>query len=107
MADENDVLTDLNMDPAAGANGADNRPTVGLINQYIKDLSVENPSAPGSFQWTDQPRVDVQVNIGANQVSDEVHEVELKMTARADGEQGNLYIVELAYCGLVGHSQRA
>lgn len=38
MADENDVLTDLNMDPAAGANGADNRPTVGLINQYIKDL---------------------------------------------------------------------
>lgn len=102
MADENDVLTDLNMDPAAGANGADNRPTVGLINQYIKDLSVENPSAPGSFQWTDQPRVDVQVNIGANQVSDEVHEVELKMTARADGEQGNLYIVELAYCGLVG-----
>lgn len=102
MADENDVLTDLNMDPAAGANGADNRPTVGLINQYIKDLSVENPSAPGSFQWTDQPRVDVQVNIGANKVSDEVHEVELKMTARADGEQGNLYIVELAYCGLVG-----
>jgi preprotein translocase subunit SecB len=102
MADENDVLTDLNMDPAAGANGADNSPAVGLINQYIKDLSVENPNAPGSFQWNDQPQVDVQVNIGANKVSDEVHEVELKMTARADGEKGNLYIVELAYCGLVG-----
>lgn len=102
MADENDVLTDLNMDPAARANGADNSPAVGLINQYIKDLSVENPNAPGSFQWNDQPQVDVQVNIGANKVSDEVHEVELKMTARADGEKGNLYIVELAYCGLVG-----
>ncbi len=102
MADENDVLTDLNTDPAAGANGADNSPAVGLINQYIKDLSVENPNAPESFQWNDQPRVDVQVNIGANKVSDEVHEVELKMTARADGEKGNLYIVELAYCGLVG-----
>lgn len=102
MADENDVLTDLNMGPAAGANGVDNSPAVGLINQYIKDLSVENPNAPGSFQWNDQPQVDVQVNIGANKVSDEVHEVELKMTARADGEKGNLYIVELAYCGLVG-----
>ena len=102
MADENDVLTDLNMDPAAGANGADNRPTVGIINQYVKDLSVENPNAPKSFQWNDQPRVDVQVNIASEKVSDEVHEVELKMTARADGENGALYIVELSYCGLVG-----
>ena len=102
MADENDVLTDLNMDPAAGANGADNRPTIGLINQYIKDLSVENPNAPKSFQWNDQPRVDVQVNIASEQVNEEIHEVELKMTARADGENGPVYIVELSYCGLVG-----
>ncbi|MBX7542102.1 protein-export chaperone SecB [Qipengyuania sphaerica] len=102
MADENDVLTDLNMDPAAGANGADNLPTVGMLNQYIKDFSVENPNAPASYQWTEQPRVDVQVNIAANQVSDEVHEVELKMTARADSDKGNVYLIELAYCGLVG-----
>ena len=102
MADENDVLTDLNMDPAAGANGADNRPTVGLVNQYIKDLSVENPNAPKSYQWAEAPRVDVQVNIAANQVSEEMHEVELKLIVRADAEKGNLYLVELAYCGLVG-----
>ena len=102
MADENDILTDLNPDPAAGANGADTMPTVSMLNQYIKDLSVENPNSPSSYQWTDQPRVDVQVNIGANKISDEVHEVELKMTTRADGEKGNLYLIELAYCGLVG-----
>ena len=42
MADEGDVLTDLN-NPAAGANGADNQPSAGVISQYIKDLSVENP----------------------------------------------------------------
>lgn len=102
MADENDVLTDLNMDPASGANGADNRPTVGLISQYIKDLSVENPSAPKSLQWQEQPRIDVQVNIASERVSEEVHEVELKLTVRADTDKGNLYLVELAYCGLVG-----
>ena len=102
MADENDVLTDLNLDPAAGANGADNRPTVGLINQYIKDLSVENPNAPKSYQWNEQPRVDVQVNIASQKVADDVHEVELKITARADGSEGNFYLVELAYAGLVG-----
>ena len=102
MADENDVLTDLDIDPAAGANGADNRPTVGLINQYTKDFSVENPNAPKSYQWQEQPRVDVQVNIGADKISEEVTEVELKLIVRADTDAGNLYLIELSYCGLVG-----
>ena len=102
MAEEGDILTDLNFDPAEGANGADNRPMAGLIAQYIKDLSVENPSAPACYQWTDQPSVDVQFNIGATPVNDEVHEVELKITVGAKMPQGNLYLVELSYAGLVG-----
>lgn len=102
MAEEGDILTDLNSDPAAGANGADNLPMAGLIAQYIKDLSVENPNAPTCFQWTDQPNVDVQFNIGSTPVNDEVHEVELKITVGAKMPQGNLYLVELSYAGLVG-----
>ena len=102
MADEGDVLTDLNLDPAAGANGFDDRPAAGIISQYVKDLSVENPSAPASFQWTDQPQIDLQFNIGSNQIDGEVHEVELKIKATATGEKGTFYIVELSYCGLVG-----
>lgn len=102
MADENDTLTDLNMDPGAGANGADNQPMAGLIAQYIKDLSVENPNAPTCYQWTDQPNVDVQFNIGAAPVNEEVHEVELKIVVGAKMSQGNLYLVELSYAGLVG-----
>ncbi|WP_324828559.1 protein-export chaperone SecB [Qipengyuania zhejiangensis] len=102
MADEGDVLTNLNMDPAAGANGADNQPQVGIITQYVKDLSVENPNAPASFQWGEQPKLDVQFNIGAEQAGDDVHEVSLKVTATATTSQGNLYLVELTYCGLIG-----
>ena len=102
MADEGDVLTDLNMDPAAGANGVDNQPSAGIISQYIKDLSVENPNAPACFQWNEQPQLDVQVNIGADKVTDEVHEVTLKITATAKTSQGNLYLIDLDYCGLMG-----
>jgi preprotein translocase subunit SecB len=98
MAEEGDVLTDLN----PGNNGADNAPVAGLLTQYVKDLSVENPKAPDSFQWTAQPELDVQFNIGSRQISDEVHEVELKIACNAKTEQGTLYIVEVAYCGLVG-----
>jgi len=100
MADEGDVLTNLN--PQAGANGADNRPVAGVISQYVKDLSVENPKAPESFQWQGQPELDVQFNIGARKINEEVHECELKVSATAKTQQGTVYIVELSYCGLIG-----
>ncbi|GAB5349126.1 protein-export chaperone SecB [Alteriqipengyuania sp. 357] len=100
MADEGDVLTDLNSQPAG--NGADNLPTAGFISQYIKDLSVENPNAPGSFQWQDAPQIDLQFNIGANPVNEEVNEVELKINATAQCERGQIYVIELVYAGLVG-----
>jgi preprotein translocase subunit SecB len=100
MADEGDVLTDLN--PQAGGNGSDTAPVAGIISQYVKDLSVENPKAPESFQWTETPELDVQFNIGATPVNDEVTEVELKVSATARSAQGTAYVIELSYCGLVG-----
>ena len=100
MADEGDVLTDLN--PQSNGNGADNSPVAGIITQYVKDLSVENPKAPESFSWNEAPELDVQFNIASRQVSDEVQEVELKVSVTAKTQQGTAYIVELSYCGLVG-----
>ena len=100
MAEEGDVLT--NLDNATQPNGADTQPVAGIISQYVKDLSVENPKAPDSFQWNSQPQMDVQFNIAARKISEEVSEVELKITATAKAEQGTAYIVDLAFCGLVG-----
>jgi len=102
MAEEGDVLTNLDTDSAEGGNGADTQPVAGLLSQYIKDLSVENPKAPESFQWTEPPQVDVQFNIAARKINDEISEIELKVSASAKAAQGTIYIVELAYCGLVG-----
>ena len=102
MADEGDVLTNLDSTPTTGGNGSDTDPVAGLLTQYVKDLSVENPRAPESFQWNEQPALDVQFNIGARKVSDDVSEVELKIAVNAKSSQGTIYIVELAYCGLVG-----
>ena len=102
MAEEGDVLTNLDADPAAGGNGADTQPIAGILQQYVKDLSVENPKAPESFQWTEQPQMDVQFNISARQINEEVSEIELKISVNSKTAQGTVYIVELAYCGLVG-----
>jgi preprotein translocase subunit SecB len=102
MAEPEGIITDLDNASQGKPNGFDNQPAAGIITQYVKDLSVENPNAPDAYQWTEAPQVDVQFNIGAEAVGPEVHEVLLKITISASCERGQLYIVDLAYCGLVG-----
>ena len=68
------------------SNGDDTMPQVGMISQYVKDLSFENPNAPAVYQWQSQPQIDVQFNIGANMLADEIHEVALKIEIAARAE---------------------
>ncbi len=83
-------------------NGEDTAPAVGLISQYVKDLSFENPNSPAVFQWQGQPQIDVQFNIGASQVGDDAHEVILKIDVKAVSADQTAFQVELAYAGLFG-----
>jgi preprotein translocase subunit SecB len=101
MADEGSIITDLGLG-APQPNGADTLPTAGIITQYVKDLSVENPNAPDSFNWTDAPQIDVQFNIGAREINEEVSEVELKISLTSKNESGTSFIIELSYGGLIG-----
>ncbi|WND03700.1 protein-export chaperone SecB [Temperatibacter marinus] len=80
-------------------------PTAGMITQYIKDLSFENPNAPQSLQNNSgqNPAIDVNVNVGVTQINDEVYEVELKISASSKVENDTVaFVVELAYGGLFG-----
>jgi len=97
MEDQNDA-TGID----AFANGDDSQPSVNVITQYVKDLSFENPNAPGVYQIAGTPKLDVQFNIGANMVGDGVHEVVLKMEARAEIEGQVMYLVDLSFAGLFG-----
>ena len=101
MADDGNVITNLNLD-APAANGEDTGPAAGIVSQYIKDLSVENPNAPASFQWTEAPEIDVQFNIASKQIEGELHEVELKISLTSKSDAGTSFIIDLAYCGLIG-----
>jgi preprotein translocase subunit SecB len=101
MSDDGNIITDLGLE-GPQPNGADTLPTAGIISQYVKDLSVENPRAPESFQWQDPPQIDVQFNIGARAISEEVSEIELKIGLESKCQGGTQFLIELAYCGLVG-----
>lgn len=83
-------------------NGEDLAPQAAALAQYVKDLSVESPNAPASFQWQVQPQVDVQFQIRTDRVADEVHEVVLKIDVNARSDQGAHFLVDLDYAGLFG-----
>ncbi len=77
-------------------------PQVSILAQYIKDLSVENPSSPQVYQWQVQPTLDVQFNINVEKVADDVHEVALKIDVNARSDNGVHFVVDLSYAGLFG-----
>lgn len=83
-------------------NGEDTMPQVGLIAQYVKDLSFENPNAPEVYSWNLQPQIDIQFNIATNKAGDDIHEVTLRITAKAVTDRGTSFAAELVYAGLFG-----
>ena len=98
MADEIDL--------SAAGNGFDQAaadlPQVSILTQYVKDLSFENPNAPGSLQSQEQPRIDVNVSVNAKRGGDNVYEVELKISAKAMAGDNVAFVVDLLYAGLFG-----
>ena len=83
-------------------NGADLQPQVSILTQYVKDLSFENPNAPQSLQMETAPRIEINVNVNARRLSDDMFEVELKIDARAYNGDAAAFVVELLYGGLFG-----
>ncbi|WP_084422118.1 protein-export chaperone SecB [Henriciella litoralis] len=73
-------------------------PSLRVLNQYIKDLSFENPGA----RVNEQPNVDLGIDVQANaqNANDGVFEVVLKLNARAGTAETTLFLVELEYAGM-------
>ena len=89
-------------DPSAGGNGSDDngQPQVSILAQYVKDLSLENPSAPQVYSWQVQPCLDVQFNLNAESAGEGVHEITLKFDISARSDNGVHFVVDLSYAGL-------
>ena len=69
--------------------------------QYIKDLSFENPGAPGSLQPGEAtPQISVQVDLAATSLGGEGHEVALSLTVDAMRDDERLFLIELTYAGV-------
>lgn len=77
---------------------------VTILGQYIKDLSFENPTPAQTIQKlsNEKPTMNINVGLNAQQLGDDVFEVDLKVTATAVSGEETAFVAELLYSGLFG-----
>ena len=82
-------------------------PQLNVLAQYTKDLSFENPNAPSSLApQQQQPAINIQINVSANNLSDNEFEVTLSIEGKAENAGKVMFSFE-RLCRRVPHRQRA
>jgi preprotein translocase subunit SecB len=89
-------------------NGNDGRPaaapqtqSIGVIAQYVKDLSFESPGAPNSVRArSSAPGITIGVNVQSRGLPENELEVELRIEANAKEGDQTVFAIELVYGGL-------
>ncbi len=73
-----------------------------ILNQYIKDLSLEIPHAPQIFTKIDtQPQIKIDAQIHSEVVDKNIYNISLSFRIDGDVKDEKFFIVELDYCGVV------
>src|ERR1700730_11751795 len=94
-------MTTTNGGPAQPAAQDIQPPQLTVVAQYIKDLSFENPNAPQSIgNRQEQPQIGIQINVGANPLSETDIEVAIKIEGKAEIGTTLLFRFELEYAGV-------
>lgn len=90
-----------NSDATTPAANPAEAPGLNIVGQYIRDLSFENPGAPGSIMsGSGNPQFNVGINVQVKKQSDDIYAVELTTNAKAEREETLLFNIELVYGGL-------
>src|SRR6201988_4480563 len=88
-------MTNGNGSPPEGA-----PPQLNVLAQYTKDLSFENPNAPSSLTpQPNPPQINIQINVGANNLSETEYEVTLSIEGKAENAGKVMFSFELDYAG--------
>jgi preprotein translocase subunit SecB len=76
---------------------------ISIKGQYLKDLSFENPKAPGIFSKQNlNPKIDISVDINAKKLSEKLFEVNLAISSSGmlEKEDDKIFVIECVYAGI-------
>lgn len=80
---------------------ADGQLMIRVLNQYIKDLSFENPNmGKQMLAQGENPNLQVEVNVNANRFGADVYESAITLKAQCNAKTGKLYEFECEYGGM-------
>ncbi len=92
------------MTEQTGTQESQPRPEFRMQKMYIKDLSFENPNAPGVYieQQKNEPKVELNLNLNHKKVDDDHYEVTLQIYAKVGTKDGDkvLFILEMEHSAI-------
>ena len=95
------MTTPGNGGPAPTPGAQQGQAQLNVLGQYIKDFSFENPNAPRSLQPSQtQPAINIQINVGVQQLAETDFEVSLKLEGKAESEGNVLFAFDLLFAGV-------
>jgi len=84
-----------------GADAAASAPRFSVLTQFTRDFSFENPNAPRTLApQQNAPRINLQINVNARQLSPTDYEVSLLLEGGAGEGPDSLFKFELNYAGV-------
>ena len=94
----------LNSQPANSQNPQDSQQStdpVFLIQRvYLKDASLEQPNSPAILLEQEQPSVDIQLGVEAQQAADGMYEVAVSATITTKIKDKTVFLVEVKQAGI-------
>jgi preprotein translocase subunit SecB len=76
-------------------------PQLGILLQYVKDFSFENPNAPRSMAPSgQQPAININISVDATPLTETDVEVTLRLDGKAESQGLLLFGFELLYAGV-------
>src|SRR5256884_4877875 len=95
------ATTGGNGGPAPGPSAPQGQAQLSVLGQYIKDFSFENPNAPRSLTPPQtQPAINIQINVGAQQLAQTDYEISLKLEGKAESSGTVLLAFDLTFAGV-------
>lgn len=77
------------------------QPTFSIEKIYVKDLSLEIPNAPQVFLERESPEIDLQLNLGAQQLEEGIFESSITVTVTAKlADSKTMFLVEATQAGI-------
>lgn len=87
-------------DASAPANDAQNVVHFNIERIYVKDLSLENPGSPQSFQLNEAPQVEIGLRTRTDVLAPDVYECVLTVTVTAKAGERTIFLVEASQAGI-------